>query len=117
ILLSEVTYEKISHDDKNVININEKNRIAEKEIELINDGYNIYMGPGTTMEIMAQKMERQDYEVYTNCLPVFNTLADKDINVYLLGGKIKKNTQAFNGYITLAVLENLKFHKAFFSAN
>lgn len=117
ISLGEYPKEELSHDAKKVINISEKNRIAEKAIELINDGDIIYMGPGTTMEIMAQKMERQDYEVYTNCLPVFNTLADKDINVYLLGGKIKKNTQAFNGYITLAVLENLKFHKAFFSAN
>lgn len=108
---------ELSHDDKKVLNIAAKKKIALKAIDLIQDDDIIFMGPGTTMEIMAQNLENKNCEIYTNCLPVFNTLIDKDLEVYLLGGRIKKNTQAFNGYITLTVLENLKFHKAFFSAN
>ncbi|RPA59347.1 DeoR/GlpR transcriptional regulator [Aerococcus agrisoli] len=108
---------ELSHDDKKVINIHEKTRIALKAIDLINEDDIIFMGPGTTMEIMAQNLDQINCQIYTNCLPVFQTLIEKDIEVYLLGGRIKRNTQAFNGYLTLSVLENLKFHKAFFSAN
>lgn len=117
--ISQEQYPKkeLSHDDKKVINIHEKTSVALKAIELINEDDIIFIGPGTTMEIMAQNLQQMNCQIYTNCLPVFNTLIEKDIDVYLLGGRIKRNTQAFNGYLTLNVLENLKFHKAFFSAN
>lgn len=111
--------EELSHVDKKIINKSEKREIAQKAVQLIQEEETIYLGPGTTIELLAEIMEFDNLRVVTNCLPVFQTLSEKrgNIKVYLLGGEMRALTKAFFGEITNKALQDMHFHRAFFSSN
>lgn len=108
---------ELSHDEKKVLNIKEKEYIADIALRFINDDDMIFLGPGTTIEILANKINNTKATFVTNCLPVFKSLSSKNIKVYLLGGQIREITQSFFGDMTLNVLEKIKFSKSFISCN
>lgn len=111
--------EELSHADKQIINKNEKREVAQKALQLMHEEEVIYLGPGTTIELLADIMEFDNLRVVTNCLPVFQTLRKKtgNIKVYLAGGEMRDLTQAFFGEITNKALQDMHFHHAFFSSN
>ncbi|BAK95829.1 DeoR/GlpR family DNA-binding transcription regulator [Tetragenococcus halophilus] len=111
--------EELSHADKQIINKSEKKEIAQKALKLIQEDETIYLGPGTTIELLAEIMNFENLRVVTNCLPVFQTLRQKkgNIKVYLLGGEMRELTKAFFGEITNKALQDMHFHRAFFSSN
>ncbi|WP_061841277.1 DeoR/GlpR family DNA-binding transcription regulator [Tetragenococcus halophilus] len=111
--------EELSHTDKQIINKNEKREVAQKALQLMHEEEVIYLGPGTTIELLADIMEFDNLRVVTNCLPVFQTLRKKtgNIKVYLAGGEMRDLTQAFFGEITNKALQDMHFHHAFFSSN
>ncbi|MGK0552018.1 DeoR/GlpR family DNA-binding transcription regulator [Enterococcus faecalis] len=110
---------ELSHDDKQIINSVEKKEIVQKALKLINEEDTIFLGPGTTIELLAEGMEFKNLRVVTNCLPVFETLSKKrnEITVYLIGGEMRTLTKAFFGEIANKALAEMHFHKAFFSCN
>lgn len=110
---------ELSHIEKKIIHHTEKQRIADKAAELINDGDTIFLGPGTTIELLAKTIKAQALRINTNCLPIFERLnKNKGSNqVYLLGGELREMTQCFVGEITNKSLNDMNFHKAFFSCN
>lgn len=111
--------EELSHFDKLIIRKEQKIEIAKKTLDLIEEDETIFLGPGTTLEILAELMNYKSIRVVTNCLPVFQALNQKEGNhqIYLLGGELRQKTQAFVGEITNNALENMRFNKAFFSCN
>lgn len=113
-------YKELSHTDKYVINIQEKKEIALKASELINEGDTIFLGPGTTVELLAKEIKNQVLRIVTNCLPIFEILSEKktdSFKVYLTGGNMRDITRAFVGGITNSLLSNMYFGKIFFSCN
>ncbi|PMB85163.1 DeoR/GlpR transcriptional regulator [Dolosicoccus paucivorans] len=108
---------ELSHEVKQIINIDEKRRVSIEAIKYIEDEDVIFIGPGTTMEIMASLIDNRAITVITNCLPVFEHLNSKGIKVYLIGGEMREKTKAFNGDMANEILRKLKFNKAFVSAN
>lgn len=113
-------YREFSHEEKHVQHIEEKRFIAKKAADLIEEGDTIFLGPGTTVEALAEEISNQKLTVITNCLPVFNILLPKKtetFQVFLLGGEMRLVTSAFIGEITNTILEKMRFSKAFFSAN
>lgn len=113
-------YREFSHEEKHVQHIEEKRRIAQSAAQLIEEGDTIFLGPGTTVEALAEEINNQRLTVITNCLPVFNILLTKkteDFQVFLLGGEMRLLTSAFVGEITNTILEKMRFGKVFFSAN
>ncbi|MFL2079795.1 DeoR/GlpR family DNA-binding transcription regulator [Marinilactibacillus psychrotolerans] len=111
--------EELSHKEKQIINVEAKRAIAKKAIESIKEGDTIFLGPGTTIELLAKLIDERNLQIVTNCLPVFEILntKKKQNKIYLIGGELRSNTQAFFGEITNKVLADMKFHKAFFSCN
>lgn len=111
--------EELSHADKQIINKSEKREIAQKAVKLMQEDETIYLGPGTTIELLAEIMDFNNLRVVTNCLPVFQTLSKKrgNIKVYLVGGEMRQKTKAFFGDITNKALQDMHFHRAFFSSN
>jgi DeoR family lactose phosphotransferase system repressor len=97
----------------------EKQRIVKKANELINDGDTIFLGPGTTIELLSEIITADSLRIVTNCLPVFEELNKHKGNrkTYLLGGEMRETTQCFVGEITNKSLNDMNFHKAFFSCN
>lgn len=111
--------EELSHKEKQIINVEAKREIAKKAIESIKEGDTIFLGPGTTIELLAKLIDERNLQIVTNCLPVFEILnaKKKQNKIYLIGGELRNNTQAFFGEITNKVLADMKFHKTFFSCN
>ena len=110
---------ELSHADKQIINSVEKKEIVQKALSLIHEEETIFLGPGTTIELLAEAMEFKHLRVVTNCLPVFETLSKKKnaLTIYLVGGEMRILTKSFFGEIANKALEEMHFHKAFFSCN
>lgn len=113
-------YKELSHTDKSLLNIKEKQEIAQKATELIEEGDKIFLGPGTTVELLAEVINVKSLQIITNCLPVFNIISKKKsdiLKVYLIGGEMREVTQSFVGEIANMVLDKMHFTKMFFSSN
>lgn len=113
-------YKEMSHKEKHTHQMEEKRYIAKKAISLIEDGDTLFLGPGTTVEILAEEMNHHSLTIITNCLPVYKILLEKqttNFRVYLLGGEMRHLTEAFVGEMTNTILEKLRFSKMFFSSN
>lgn len=112
-------HEELTHSEKTILNRDAKQKIAGKAAQLIEEGETIFIGPGTTCELLATKIHTKNLRIVTNCLPVFQTLMkeQKERKVYLLGGEMRTITQAFFGEITNKNLQDMHFHKVFFSCN
>ncbi|MDI9231651.1 DeoR/GlpR family DNA-binding transcription regulator [Staphylococcus caprae] len=113
-------YKEMSHQEKHTHYIDEKRYIAKKAVALIDDGDTIFLGPGTTVQKLAEEINHHTLTVITNCLPVFKILMKKQslhFRVYLLGGEMRDLTEAFVGEMTNQLLNNLRFSKMFFSSN
>lgn len=57
-------YTEISHDEKHIFNIKEKLYIAKRAAKLIEEGDIIYLGQGTTVELLAREINNK--KVFTN---------------------------------------------------
>ncbi len=113
-------YTEMSHNEKHTQCVEEKRQIAKKAAELIEEGNTIFLGPGTTVELLAEEISNTRISIITNCLPVFNILFRKKsdkFRVYLIGGEMRELTESFSGDMTNSTLEKMRFSKMFFSAN
>ncbi|WP_195854129.1 DeoR/GlpR family DNA-binding transcription regulator [Aerococcus tenax] len=118
ISTSQYPYEELSHKDKKIINIEAKRAVAKAALPYIQSGETIFLGPGTTMEILAGLIPDIDIRIVTNCLPVFKKLGKlKQAKLYLIGGEMRTLTESFHGNLANNALESMNFHKAFFSCN
>ncbi|MBF0779733.1 MULTISPECIES: DeoR/GlpR family DNA-binding transcription regulator [unclassified Granulicatella] len=109
-----------SHHEKHAQNMEQKRYIAKLAAQKIEEGDTIFLGPGTTAELLAEEINNQTLSVVTNCYPVFNILFKKKsetFKVFLLGGQMRELTESFVGEITNTILEKMKFNKMFFSGN
>ena len=109
---------ELSHIEKSSVQIEEKKRIAHKAATLISEGESIFLGPGTTIQFLAEQLTGRNIRVITNSLAVFNILVNHaPTEVILTGGDYRDNTNTFVGPITNLVLGKLKYNKAFISCN
>ena len=102
-------YRELPHEEKLLKNIEEKKKVAKKAVELIKDGDTIFLGPGTSVEVLVDEITNENLRVITNCLPIFNDLQKKKsdtFKVFLLGGEMRDATQ-----------DRMYFSKMFFSGN
>lgn len=113
-------YIERTHEEKHTHNVEEKKKISQVAASLIEEGDTIFLGPGTTVEFLAEAIKNTNLTVVTNCLPVFSILSKKKsetFKVFLLGGEMRKVTESFVGEITNTSIEKMYFSKIFFSAN
>jgi DeoR family lactose phosphotransferase system repressor len=109
---------ELSHSEKKTVQIEEKQQIAQLAASFVQDGDTVFLGPGTTMELLATLLATKRIRIITNNYPVFDILAQHEIaDIILVGGDYRKNTGAFVGPIVNDTLKKLKFTKAFISAN
>ena len=108
----------MSHSEKQTLQIEEKRKIVELASTYINDGDTIFLGPGTTIELLAHFLINKRIRIVTNNYPAFEILKQSDsVNIILTGGDFRKNTGALVGPITNANLKRINFTKSFISAN
>lgn len=112
-----IDYE-LSHLQKSTVKVHEKMEIARYAASLIQDQETIFLGPGTTIELLASLIAERNIRVVTPSLPAFEALKDSfDDRILLIGGAYRSTTGSFVGPLANKVLKNLKFSKAFISCN
>lgn len=109
---------ELSHLEKSSVQIKEKTRIAHKAASLVQEGESIFLGPGTTIQLLAEQLCGRNIRVITSSLAVFDILSNHaPTEVILTGGVFRENTNTFVGPITNLVLSKLSYTKAFISCN
>lgn len=109
---------ELSHLQKSTVHVEAKAAIASYAASLIQDHETIFLGPGTTIEMMASLIPAdRGIRVVTASLPAFEALKDRIEDLILIGGDYRANTGTFAGPLSNLILFNLKFSKTFISCN
>jgi DeoR family transcriptional regulator, fructose operon transcriptional repressor len=111
------SFNEPSYNEKLVCNIENKISISKYAASLINDGDSIYLDAGTTTFEMINFIDKKDIVVVTNGLKHIDALVERDIESYILGGKIRAKTKAVTGTDAVKSLEKYRFDKAFIGIN
>lgn len=113
-----VIEEELSHIEKQNINIEYKKSIAKKISEKISDGDSIFLGPGTTIELVYEYITAKYLKIVTNSIHVFNKFKDDHrYELILVGGSYRSRTGAFVGSIANDILYKINIKKAFIGVN
>lgn len=109
---------ELSHGEKKQLHSREKEFIAKNAAAAIQEGDTIFLGTGTTIELMTKYLPQKRLRIITNSLPVFNLLTtNEQHDLYLIGGAYRKITGAFVGSIAIETIQKLSIQKAFVGVN
>lgn len=104
------------------IQMESKQKIAKRAVQLLQNGDTIVMGGGTTILEMAQAIRGiNNLTVLTNSLPTANVLMDSlnqglfNGKVILLGGELNVEQHSARGALCAKMLDLFKVNKAFIS--
>ncbi len=103
--------------EKEVKNVEEKNKIVKYAAGLIRDDDFIYLDAGTTTGKLIDCIKRTKAVFVTNGIFHAKRLTQKGVKVFLLGGELKLSTEAMIGMTALDALKQYNFTKAFLGAN
>ncbi|HYF81463.1 MAG TPA: DeoR/GlpR family DNA-binding transcription regulator [Clostridia bacterium] len=106
-----------SYSTREVINSLEKIAIGKKAAELVADGQTIILDVGTTIIELARSIKnKNNVIVLTNSLSIVNELANTDINLHIMGGKLNPSFLSMSGSLTLSALKQFFVDIAFIGA-
>ncbi len=110
------TYVGMDHtlSDKQKENLQEKQDIGKKAIELIEEGNTIILDSGsTTFEVSRNFEDFNDLTVITNALNIATLLANSRVNVIVPGGTLRKNSLSLVGMLAEKGFRNYFCDKLF----
>lgn len=113
--LPQDTISEIDYDIKKEQHREEKERIARKAMEYIEENDNIYLDSGTTTGEIAKLLcgFNKHISVVTNELNIASILLDSDVDLTILGGTIQKKTKSVIGLASEEFLKQYRFSKVF----
>lgn len=116
--IDSVAFEPSYHDKEDKYR-NEKQKIAKKAAELIEDGDSLIIDSGTTTYYLADELTRfRNLRVVTNSILLAQKLSElPGVEVMSTGGILRKNTMALVGPVAEEVLEKFRADKAFIGTN
>ena len=101
--------------EKATLRADEKERIAEAALGLIEDGDSVYLDGGSTVLALARKLgSRRELTVVTNSLMAAAELMESGHRLILLGGEFRPLSRTLVGPLTSPIGEALHIGKAFF---
>ncbi|NDL68784.1 DeoR/GlpR family DNA-binding transcription regulator [Anaerotalea alkaliphila] len=107
-----------SFDERNISNLELKQRIARYAAKLVKDGEIIFIDSGTTtMHMVEHLKERQNLTILTNSIEVImRAIPYPNINVISLSGTLNRKTLSFTGASSAEVLGRFNINKAFLAS-
>jgi DeoR/GlpR family transcriptional regulator of sugar metabolism len=100
--------------DKTSLAAREKRRIAEAALPFIEPDDTIYLDGGSTVLELARLLrDRANLTVVTNSLQAAHELAGRGPRLIVIGGELRRLSQALVGPLTRLVLKELHLDKAF----
>ena len=109
--------EEESNQEKSIKNIQEKTKIAQKAASLIQEYDVIFIDAGTTNELLVNELHDPSVTVVTNSIHHATKLVERNIPTVIIGGVVKRSTDASIGGVALNQIGQLDFDKAFIGMN
>ena len=109
--------EEESNQEKSIKNIQEKTRIAQKAASLIQEYDVIFIDAGTTNELLVNELHDPSVTVVTNSIHHATKLVERNIPTVIIGGVVKRSTDASIGGVALNQIGQRNFDKAFIGMN
>nr|WP_299741955.1 DeoR/GlpR family DNA-binding transcription regulator [uncultured Rossellomorea sp.] len=104
--------------DRMVSRLEEKESIARRCNEQIQEGDCIYIDSGSTTYQLAKAIKnRKNLTVVTNSLPVITELINSEIELIIIGGKIRRHESSVVAYDYIFNFDELNILKAFVCAS
>ncbi|MBL1227780.1 DeoR/GlpR transcriptional regulator [Enterococcus sp. BWB1-3] len=114
----ELSFFELSHIEKKNIHLKEKEEVAKKIAEQIKTGDTVFLGPGTTIELVYDYLTCDFAKFVTNSIHVFDKFKnDNRFELILIGGSYRSKTGAFVGTIANDTVASIQVHKAFIGVN
>jgi DeoR family fructose operon transcriptional repressor len=96
----------------------QKLTIARHALRFVPDGGTILLDAGSTTSRLAELLpSNRELVVYTNAVPVLATLLQRGIAAVSLGGRVRPETMAAVGPLTVAALAGINVDVAFLGTN
>ena len=109
--------EEESNQEKSIKSIQEKTSIAKMAASLIQEHDVIFIDAGTTNELLVNELQDPRVTVVTNSIHHATKLVERNIPTVIIGGKVKRSTDASIGGVALNQIGQLNFDKAFIGMN
>ncbi|MGM0852559.1 MAG: DeoR/GlpR family DNA-binding transcription regulator [Bacillota bacterium] len=104
--------------DRMVSHLEEKESIARLCNEQIQEGDCIYIDSGSTTYQLAKAIKnRKNLTVVTNSLPVITELINSEVELIIIGGKIRRHESSVVAYDYIFNFDELNIVKAFICAS
>lgn len=114
----DASYTELSDIQKRNINVNKKIHIAQLCAKLINNNDTIFIGSGTTANLIFDYLNVENLKIITNSINVFNRVKNlPNSELILTGGRFRQKTGTFVGYFANKLLSEIKVKKAFIGTN
>lgn len=118
-LLSDQSLIEKSYKQKREIHNKEKDEVAKRACNLIHENDSIFVGPGTTLELMVANLKVKKLRIITNSLPVFEAAKNNmnDYDLIMVGGAYRRISGAFLGALANNELKTMSFSIGFVGVN
>jgi DeoR/GlpR family transcriptional regulator of sugar metabolism len=108
------SYAEVSVEYKMTENKKDKEIIAKKALEYIQDGSTIFLDPGSTTLTLAKYLPlKKDLLVVTNSLKIAQVVVETKHDLIFLGGKMLKKAKACSGSFTNNHLDSIHIDACF----
>lgn len=98
----------LSSQEREIVNQDIKEKIAEKALDFIPDHSAIYLGPGSTVLYIAKLLaSRSDLTIFTSSLSVADVLNNSANRVYVLGGILNGKNKSVCGSLANDVINKI----------
>ena len=113
-----ILYKPLFHglalNEKEKLNSDEKERIANEAVKLISEGDVIILDSGSTTTQLARKMTNlKGITIITNAVNIALELANSDLEIILTGGALQKNSSTLVGPFAEDALRKISADKLF----
>lgn len=118
ILNSSTSDLELSHTTKRNINLDEKKHIARVIAENIQENETVFLGSGSTIELVYDYLHISTAKIITNSIYVFDQFKyDERFELLLTGGSYRSKTGSFTGTIANDFISTINVEKAFIGVN
>lgn len=109
---------ELSHATKREINLEEKKHIARIIAANIHDNETVFLGSGSTIELVYHYLDINRAKIITNSIYVFDKFKyDERYELILTGGSYRSKTGSFTGTIANDFISTINVEKSFIGVN
>lgn len=108
---------EVPYTEKQVLETEEKRRIAEQCVNLVKKGNVVFLDAGTTTYEVAKLIkDTPNLTVITNDIEIARLLLNSTVNLLICGGTVQKSTGSMVGALANQMMENIRLDVAFMGA-